>query len=107
VNRRSASDAEKLSILVSDGDDLRKLPLSLRKTNLAWLLALRSDGIHAAPYETGEIGPDLFHHACLMGQDGLVSKRADSRYRGGRSPDWVKVMNPKSPAMNRASDTFK
>lgn len=93
-------------ILVSDGDDLRKLPLSHRKTNLARLLARQSDGIHAASYASGEIGPDLFHHACLMGLEGLLSKRADSRYRGGRSPDWIKVKNPKSPAMNRAKDAF-
>jgi bifunctional non-homologous end joining protein LigD len=31
--------------LALDGDDLRKLPLSLRKTNLARLLARRPDGI--------------------------------------------------------------
>src|SRR5258705_10634651 len=31
-------------ILVSDGDDLRKLPLSMRKTNLARLLARRANG---------------------------------------------------------------
>lgn len=41
----------------------------------------RSDAIHAAPFEQGEIGPDLFHHACLMGLEGLVSKRVDSRSR--------------------------
>src|SRR6478672_4585797 len=49
-------------ILVSDGEDLRKLPLSMRKTNLARLLARRVDGIHLAPFEQGEIGPDLFRH---------------------------------------------
>ena len=59
-------------MLVSDGDDLRKLPLSMRKTNLARLLARRVDGIHLAPFEQGEIGPDLFRHACLMGLEGLV-----------------------------------
>ena len=32
-------------ILAMDGDDLRKLPLSMRKTNLARLLARRPDGI--------------------------------------------------------------
>jgi hypothetical protein len=32
-------------ILVSDGEDLRRLPLSMRKTNLARLLAHRVDGI--------------------------------------------------------------
>jgi ATP-dependent DNA ligase len=45
-------------ILALDGDDLRKLPLSLRKNNLARLLARRPDGIFGAPYEQGEIGPE-------------------------------------------------
>jgi hypothetical protein len=36
------------------GNDLRSLPLSLRKTNLARLLALRPDGIFVAPFEQGE-----------------------------------------------------
>src|SRR5579871_250023 len=47
-------------ILALNGDDLRKLPLSLRKTNLARLLARRPDGIFVAPFEQGEIGPDCF-----------------------------------------------
>ena len=63
--------------MVSDGDDLRKLPLSMGKANLARLLARRVDGIHAAPFEQGEIGPDLFRHACLMGLEGLVSKHRE------------------------------
>jgi bifunctional non-homologous end joining protein LigD len=36
-------------ILALDGDDLRGLPLSMRKTNLARLLARRPDGIFVAP----------------------------------------------------------
>src|SRR3954464_1774655 len=47
-------------LLALDGDDLRKLPLSLRKTNLARLLARRPDGIFIAPFEAGEIGPAYF-----------------------------------------------
>jgi bifunctional non-homologous end joining protein LigD len=43
-------------MLMSDGDDLRKLPLSTRKTNLARLLARRVDGIHLALFEQSEIG---------------------------------------------------
>ena len=93
-------------MLVSDGDDLRKLPLSMRKTNLARLLARRVDGIHLAPFEQGEIGPDLFRHACLLGLEGLVSKRRDSLYRGGRSPHWVKVKNRQYPAFSRVMDQF-
>jgi bifunctional non-homologous end joining protein LigD len=80
-------------MLVSDGDDLRKLPLSMRKTKLARLLNRRVDGIHLAPFEQGEIGPDLFRHVCLLGLEGLVSKHRDSVYRGGRSDRWIKVKN--------------
>ena len=55
-------------ILVSEGDDLRNLPLTMRKGNLSGaLLARRVDGIFLSDFEQGEIGPELFRHACLMG----------------------------------------
>jgi len=82
-------------ILSLDGEDLRSLPLSLRKTNLARLLARRPHGIFVAPFGRGEIGPDLFRAACNMGLEGMVSKRVDRPYRAGRSKDWVKVKNYK------------
>ena len=93
-------------MLVSDGDDLRKLPLSMRKTNLARLLARRVDGIFVSDFEQGEIGPDLFRHACLMGLEGLVSKHRESRYRGGRYDRWIKVKNRQHPAYARVMDAF-
>jgi bifunctional non-homologous end joining protein LigD len=93
-------------MLVCDGEDLRKLPLSMRKTNLARILARRVDGIHLAPFEQGEIGPDLFRHACLMGLEGLVSKHRDSVYRGGRSDRWIKVKNRQHPAFSPVRDEF-
>ena len=74
--------------------------------HLARLLAGRVDGIILSDFEQGEIGPDLFRHACLFELKGLVSKCADSRYRGGRSPNRVKIKNPNLPAMNRALDAF-
>ena len=58
----------------------------MRKTNLARLLARRVDGIFLSDFEQGEIGPDLFRHACLMGLEGMVSKHRESTYRGGRLP---------------------
>ena len=66
-------------ILALDGDDLRKLPLHLRKTNLAGLLARRADGIHLAPLEQGEIGPDLFKAACPNGVTKGGLDRAEPR----------------------------
>ena len=85
-------------ILVLEGDDLRKLPLHLRKTNLQRLLARRADAIHLA---------HLFKAACNMMLEGLVSKRKDSRYRAGTSKDWVKVKNKAHPAMQRVKDAFR
>jgi ATP-dependent DNA ligase len=94
-------------VLAMDGDDLRSLPLSMRKTNLARLLARRSDGIFVAPFEQGEIGPELFRAACNLGLEGIVSKRRDRPYRGGRSPDWIKVKNRTHPAMERVMESFR
>jgi hypothetical protein len=50
--------------------------LSLRKTNLARLLARRPDGIFVAPFEQGEIGPDFVSRSLQHRLEGLVSKRA-------------------------------
>lgn len=55
-------------------------------------------------HRAGEIGPEFFRHACLMGLEGLVSKLDDRPYRPGRSPSWVKVKNPASPAILRAKE---
>jgi hypothetical protein len=38
----------------------------MRKTNLNRLLTRRPDGIFVAPFEQGEIAPDLFRAACRM-----------------------------------------
>jgi bifunctional non-homologous end joining protein LigD len=53
-------------VLAMDGEDLRPLPLSIRKASLARLLRGRPDGIFDAAFEQGEIGPDLFRAACRM-----------------------------------------
>jgi bifunctional non-homologous end joining protein LigD len=90
--------------LALDGEDLRDLPLSMRKTNLARLLARRPDGIFVADYERGEIGPDLFGKAREFGLEGIVSKRSDRPYRAGRSKDWIKIKNRTHPASYRVID---
>ena len=35
---------------------------------------------------------------------GIVSKRLGSRYRSGRSPDWLKFKNPEAPAVKREAE---
>ena len=49
-------------------------------------------------------GGVVFQHACKMGLEGIVSKRLGSRYRSGRSPDWLKFKNPDAPAVKREAE---
>ena len=39
-----------------------------------------------------------------MGLEGIVSKRKDSVYRSGRSPDWLKMKNPEALAVKREAE---
>jgi ATP-dependent DNA ligase len=39
-----------------------------------------------------------------MGLEAIVSKRLGSRYRSGRSPDWLKFKNPEAPAVRREAE---
>jgi len=93
-------------VLAMDEEDLRSQHLSKRKTNLDRLLRGRSDGIFVDPFEQGAIGPDLFRAACDMGLEGLVSRRGDRPYRGGRSKDWIKVKNRQHHAFDRVKESF-
>jgi hypothetical protein len=49
-------------------------------------------------------GAVVFQHACRLGAEGIVSKRLGSRYRSGRSPDWLKFKNPNAPAVKREAE---
>ena len=73
-----------------NGDDLRRDPLQVRKATLASILAKARPGIRFNEHIEGD-GPTVFAHACKMGLEGIVSKRKDSAYRSGRSPDWLKM----------------
>ena len=77
-------------LLYLDGHDITPLVLTERQA----LLAAALDGGHAPlslvkPLEGGPA--ELLDRACASGWEGLVAKRIDSVYRGGRSPDWQKL----------------
>jgi ATP-dependent DNA ligase len=71
--------------LALDGEDLRTLPLHLRKNNLA----RRPDGIFVSDFEQGEIEPGPIPQACEFGLEGLASKHREHSFRAGTSPNWV------------------
>jgi bifunctional non-homologous end joining protein LigD len=87
-----------------DGDDLRRVPLTVRKTMLAHVLARAAPGVRLNGHLDEEDGPLVFEHACKLGLEGIVSKRRDSRYNSGRSPDWIKSKNPNAPAVKREAE---
>src|SRR2546421_1779838 len=91
-------------LLVDDGVDMRDETLQIRKLWLGKLLKRSGDGIIYNDHDVGAIGPRLFEHACLLGLEGIVSKRRNSTYKAGPSRHWIKVKNPKSPAMLRAKE---
>ena len=49
-------------------------------------------------------GDVVFKHACALGCGGIVSERLGSRYRSGRSKDWLKFKNPNAPAVRREAE---
>jgi bifunctional non-homologous end joining protein LigD len=79
-------------LLHRDGADLTGLPLTERKVALARLLP-RSTQI--GPIRLSEAleeeGALVLRHACRMKLEGIVSKRADSRYISGRTETWIKA----------------
>lgn len=69
--------------------DLRSLPLLKRKE---WLRDLMPEGASHLLYvsHVEGMGLQLYEQAVAIGLEGIMSKRADSPYVGGRSKDWVK-----------------
>jgi bifunctional non-homologous end joining protein LigD len=86
-----------------NGDDLRREPLEVRKVTLASVLAKAAPGLRLNEHIEAD-GPTVFAHACKMGLEGIVSKRKDSPYRSGRSPDWLKAKNPACEAVRREEE---
>ncbi len=75
--------------LALDGRDLRRLPLHERKACLAMLLPAR--GVLAYGDHVAGRGQAFFEAACEQRLEGVIAKKADSRYAGGRSREWLKV----------------
>ena len=78
-------------LLHLDGRDLTALPLIGRKQQLKRLIGEKAEGPMRYSEHFEEAGPLVLRHACEMGLEGIVSKRADAPYRGGRSDAFIKT----------------
>ena len=92
LNRRDSGELVffVFDILWGKGEDLRPYPLSARQAVLEEVLGVsHSDRLrHVESFELH--GPSLYQSACLMGLEGLVSKRLDAPYRAERGAGWEK-----------------
>jgi bifunctional non-homologous end joining protein LigD len=77
-------------LLHLDGQDLRSLPLRVRKDMLRQLVEDPPAAIRFTEHVQGQ-GAAFFDAACKLGLEGVLAKRADAPYRGGRGRDWLKV----------------
>jgi bifunctional non-homologous end joining protein LigD len=79
-------------LLYLNGQNLRSLPLEKRKQILADLLAATepNDTLRFSEH-LGADAEEIFSKACELGAEGIVSKRASSRYTSGRSDSWLKL----------------
>jgi ATP-dependent DNA ligase len=102
-NRRGDVHLCAFDLLELDGRDLRLEPLTERRRLLARLIRKPSCGLVLNEIFEHD-GPLVFERACLLGCEGIVSKRKHSRYRSGRSRDWVKMKNPAAPAVKREAE---
>ena len=69
---------------------------------LVQLLTDADAGIQLCAHIEDVDGAVVFRQACVMGLEGIVAKQRESRYRSGRSREWIKIKNPAHPAIERA-----
>lgn len=75
-------------LLHLDGHDSSELPLRTRKRLLAD--AVRFDDPLRLCVHRNADGEAFYAEACAKGWEGLIAKRADAHYTGGRSRSWLK-----------------
>jgi bifunctional non-homologous end joining protein LigD len=81
-------------LLAFEDFDLRPLPLSERKQHLTEVVP-KLGALRWLDHIERE-GEAFLDQVTAMGLEGIVAKRAASKYRGGRSPDWLKIKAEKT-----------
>ena len=76
-------------LLFLNGQSTAQLPLIERKERLKRLFKKEIQGLRYSEHVTGD-GPRFREHACKLGLEGVISKRADRPYAPGDRGIWVK-----------------
>nr|WP_280971518.1 hypothetical protein [Cupriavidus gilardii]WDE72658.1 hypothetical protein [Cupriavidus gilardii] len=79
-------------LLVHSGEDIRQAPIEERKRRLQELLHGYTHGLlFVASHDDGDA---LYRMVVSVKAEGVVAKRAGSKYVAGRSADWRKIVRP-------------
>ena len=115
LDRQGRSDRDALQRALQEGDtehlrllafdlpalqqvDLRGTPLLARKRLLERVLAAQPSPLLAYSRHLVGHGSRVFAASKRQGVEGIVSKRVDAHYQGGRSEAWIKVRHDQADA---------
>jgi bifunctional non-homologous end joining protein LigD len=76
----------------------------VRKATLAGILRKARHGVRLNEHLEHPGGMRCSAMPARWAWEEIVSKRLGSRYRSGRSPDWLKFKNPEAPAVKREAE---
>jgi bifunctional non-homologous end joining protein LigD len=107
MQRRRLARYFAFDLLSLNGEDLTQLPLLTRKEQLKRILPSQSAHLLYVDYSRGN-GTALYRLACQLDLEGIVAKRADSRYEDNPNRrNWVKIKNPTYSQKEGRGDLFK
>src|SRR4051794_15257700 len=89
LQRHGSAALWAFDLLWLDGDDLRARPLHER--HAALVAAVRPGPALQVSRQVDGPSRRAYDRACAAGWEGLIAKRRDAPYRGGRSRDWLKL----------------
>ncbi|HEU4500530.1 MAG TPA: hypothetical protein VFR82_02675 [Nitrospira sp.] len=93
MQRRNLARYFAFDLLCHNGGDLRKVALLTRKEKLKWISPARSAHALYVDHSRG-CGSALYRLACQLDLEGIVAKRADSRYEDNPNlRNWIKIKN--------------
>jgi len=99
--RRGEPRLSLFDILWKDGQDLRALPLLLRKKMLRKIIPAKDT--HLLYVDHTEDGHGLYDLVCQQDLEGVIMKAKESPYASNR---WLKIRNPDYSQMTKRHELF-
>ena len=83
---------------------MRRFPVTLYKEQWLKLLDMAAEIRAFIAANESQLKAKEYTALVKLGLEGIMSKRKDSMYRSGRSPDWLKMKNLAAPTVKREAE---